>query len=759
VGHPDADVGRAAAPDAAAPAPKEEPTDPTLARVARLEQARTLGQGDDGLLALAQHERADVRARVARALGHVGDPDTIEPLDVLLSDEDPKVRQEAAFGLALVAADLDPGDLDSKARVRASLLAAWKREPDAPSPDRLALLWSLRKLGGEQGEGVAAALRDPILSRDPATARVALLSWAMLVRFAPQTPGIKDPDILQAVAQRARDTDPEVRAAGTYALWRLADARYTPDLKAAAARTGHEPERGWALRGLAAAKTPDVEAARLLLMPPPEPTEEDPEPPDLRGDLWTQIDAIRHLGAVGDLPAQVVLEAVVQERLTPVAEHGTGLAGPDFHLLLALVEVLPQLQDKAKARELLERFYRASGPGGGVRRPSASLGEDLNAGWMHCRAAQGLDKLDKAPKRVLSCAEGLERAFPARLREGVVLETLAQTEPDPAKRASALAGRWPSASPTGKAAILGLGVELVDEATAPPKGLLPDKASKPKVVPPKVAQALAPLAKEAFEQKEDPTLAALGCSLRVKLREPELKPALEERLKSLNAKVDPAGALDLVLELLGGVGELKGDPALVQAWTANPSHPTRRKARAVLRALDPKLAPLPWEPDLSAPLDAPAPAPQGATLHTTRGDIQVALWPELAPATVQNFAALARKGFYQDVSFHRVIAGFVTQGGDPRGDGNGGPGWTNPAEWSPAPYDAGVLGMAHAGKDTEGSQFFFTHTPCPHLDGGYTAFGRVSEGMDVVRSLQIGDMILGVELSDAPPVPAKPAKP
>jgi cyclophilin family peptidyl-prolyl cis-trans isomerase len=67
--------------------------------------------------------------------------------------------------------------------------------------------------------------------------------------------------------------------------------------------------------------------------------------------------------------------------------------------------------------------------------------------------------------------------------------------------------------------------------------------------------------------------------------------------------------------------------------------------------------------------------------------------------------------------------------------------------------------MAHAGKDTEGSQFFFTHTPCPHLDGGYTAFGRVSEGMDVVRSLQIGDMILGVELSDAPPVPAKPAKP
>ena len=134
-------------------------------------------------------------------------------------------------------------------------------------------------------------------------------------------------------------------------------------------------------------------------------------------------------------------------------------------------------------------------------------------------------------------------------------------------------------------------------------------------------------------------------------------------------------------------------------------------------------------------------------MRTTRGNIRLTLRPDLAPATVDAFLKLAERTFYDSIKFHRVIPGFVTQGGEPRGDGSGGPGYTLPAEWSPAPYAQGVLGMAHAGKDTGGSQFFITHLAQPLLDGGYTVFGEVVEGLDVVREIQQGDLITGVEVT------------
>ena len=107
---------------------------------------------------------------------------------------------------------------------------------------------------------------------------------------------------------------------------------------------------------------------------------------------------------------------------------------------------------------------------------------------------------------------------------------------------------------------------------------------------------------------------------------------------------------------------------------------------------------------------------------------------------------LARRGFYDGVPFHRVIPGFVAQGGDPRGDGSGGPGYTLRCEIGQRPYGRGAVGMAHSGKDTGGSQFFITLSPQPHLDGGYTAFGWVAEGMDVADQLRPGDVIERVEI-------------
>ncbi|MCC7073198.1 MAG: peptidylprolyl isomerase [Deltaproteobacteria bacterium] len=134
--------------------------------------------------------------------------------------------------------------------------------------------------------------------------------------------------------------------------------------------------------------------------------------------------------------------------------------------------------------------------------------------------------------------------------------------------------------------------------------------------------------------------------------------------------------------------------------------------------------------------------PQSAELVTARGTITIAFARELAPATVANFVALARAKVYDGTPFHRVIADFVAQGGDhARGDGAGGPGYTIPCENTDAPYVRGAVGMAHAGKDTGGSQFFLTHSWQPHLDGRYTLFGQVSAGLEVMDALQPNDVL------------------
>jgi cyclophilin family peptidyl-prolyl cis-trans isomerase/HEAT repeat protein len=137
---------------------------------------------------------------------------------------------------------------------------------------------------------------------------------------------------------------------------------------------------------------------------------------------------------------------------------------------------------------------------------------------------------------------------------------------------------------------------------------------------------------------------------------------------------------------------------------------------------------------------------QRALIKTTKGNIVLELMKEQAPFTVLNFVKLIRKQFYDGLIFHRVVPDFVVQGGDPRGDGWGGPGYTMRTEVSLANYERGSCGMASAGKDTEGCQFFITHIPAPHLDGRYTNFAKVIKGMEVADCLQIGDTMTSIQL-------------
>jgi cyclophilin family peptidyl-prolyl cis-trans isomerase len=149
-----------------------------------------------------------------------------------------------------------------------------------------------------------------------------------------------------------------------------------------------------------------------------------------------------------------------------------------------------------------------------------------------------------------------------------------------------------------------------------------------------------------------------------------------------------------------------------------------------------------------------------ATFKTEKGDIVVELYADRAPRTVENFVNLARAGFYDGTTFHRVIGGFMAQGGDPTGTGTGGPGYQFADEFHPSlRHDGGgVLSMANAGPGTNGSQFFITYGPTPHLDDRHSVFGRVTGGMDVLNSLrerdpqrdrESGDRIDTIEISES----------
>ncbi|MBU0495275.1 MAG: peptidylprolyl isomerase [Chloroflexi bacterium] len=139
-----------------------------------------------------------------------------------------------------------------------------------------------------------------------------------------------------------------------------------------------------------------------------------------------------------------------------------------------------------------------------------------------------------------------------------------------------------------------------------------------------------------------------------------------------------------------------------------------------------------------------------ATIETPRGTIELELYPQHAPQTVNNFVFLAGEGFYDGTMFHRVIPNFMIQGGDPTGTGRGGPGYrfADEVRNNPLKHETGVISMANAGPNTNGSQFFITHAPQPHLNGKHTVFGKVVKGQSVVDAIRQGDVITRVTISE-----------
>lgn len=191
----------------------------------------------------------------------------------------------------------------------------------------------------------------------------------------------------------------------------------------------------------------------------------------------------------------------------------------------------------------------------------------------------------------------------------------------------------------------------------------------------------------------------------------------------------------------------KNAAAAIRPWLRHPAIEADAERLAALLGVAP---PVRRHPARRLPLLGDVMKIRSARIFTSRGEIRVALAPESAPYTVWNFARLAEDGYYDGIAFHRVVPDFVAQAGCPRGDGWGGPGYEIPDEINPLPYGEGVVGMALSGPDTGGSQWFVTLSPQPHLDGTYTVFGRVVDGMRAAYDIQIGDVIERIEIERVP---------
>jgi cyclophilin family peptidyl-prolyl cis-trans isomerase len=253
----------------------------------------------------------------------------------------------------------------------------------------------------------------------------------------------------------------------------------------------------------------------------------------------------------------------------------------------------------------------------------------------------------------------------------------------------------------------------------------------------------------------DPVVRAAAANALAELKPQGGAAALTEAYE--RSRDDPTYvARAAILAALKAYGPEAAQPLLIEAL-ADKDWALRVRAAALLTEIDPssdartRIRPAPSTRPTDwyerAALTTP-PVSTQVFIDTDRGTIQLELAVLDAPVTVDTFVGLARRGFYDGIPIHRVVPDFVIQGGDPRGDGEGGPGFTIRDEINQRPYLRGTVGMALDWADTGGSQFFITQSPQPHLDGRYTVFGRVIAGMDVVDQIEQWDVIRRVRVWD-----------
>jgi cyclophilin family peptidyl-prolyl cis-trans isomerase/HEAT repeat protein len=557
------------------------------------------------------------------------------------------------------------------------------------------------------------------------------------------------------------DADARVRGRAADALGRLGDVEHA----AAIARLARGVMDGGALAGIADDDlgyplSPDVEAFRLgvyalvrlkawdgLAVAVLDSTGQP------RTRWWPVAYALQRIEDPRAVPALVTLAQSPGADTAAFAARGLGAlkapAGVDALLRLIdpkvrparvvaqAVRALGQIADPAatealvalaRQRELDDNVrletITALGQIGG-RAASETIVDHVASPWPPLRAAAFRALANVDPESFFTVLSGLDNDphWSVRAEQASLFATL-----DPARALPAIRLRWADPDPRVRAAAL--------PALAAVKA--PDLA----------AQVSA-----ALEAESEPLrTAAIGVLSREKLPDAA---ALLRAAYARGKKDSGFDARAAALEALAGLGAEAARATLADAL-GDREWAVRVKAAELLRRLDPaadvsaaRPAPvaLPREAYGDASLVSPAFSPQ-AYVETSLGRVQIELDVINAPLTTRNFIALARRGYFNGVALHRVVPNFVVQGGDPGGDGEGGPGYAIRDELSEVPYLRGTVGMALSWADTGGSQFFVTHGPQPHLDGRYAVFGRVVDGLDVVDRLRRWDVIERVLIWD-----------
>ncbi|MCI0571937.1 MAG: peptidylprolyl isomerase [Myxococcaceae bacterium] len=657
----------------------------TLAEVAELEAERSLAEGRVESLA-TKSPSPKVRARAFRALARMQPPGVDASLLEGLRDAVPEVRAEAAFAVGQRGLAWDaPSELE-RARLTVALLDAETAEVDGEV--RLVQLESLGKLATP---AAAERLAERLGVDAPALRTRAALSLGVVARR-----GTPLPAGVVAVLGRmeTKGKSDEERYAVAYALAQSKAKEARPFLLGCTKDASAEV-RSMCVKGLAEVGTAEEvpHLSRLLA----------------DADERVAVEAVRALlrraAACGPKEACPALEAL--GGLTAQSEalaRGDVASGAQPLLALAQAPVPPP------GRALLARLR---GPlAQGLRNPEARDADALAR--IDCRLAAAQDRSTGALTEVRTCGGG-RMPEPERLALG--LRELGAGGDAPDARRAELAASY-------------LGHPDVRVRTAALEVL----AAHP--VPALAGQVRPLLA------SDDVLLASGAAGVVAKMHDTASSPAVLALLSRAHDTPDVAQA---VAEALATLDVKEAVPGL-RALLDDPQAAVRTAAASALTALTGErvLPPFRTRPGAKVPGERA----RSLTLRTVHGDVVLALDVDDAPLTAGNLAALARRGYFDGLTFHRVVPDFVVQGGDPRGTGEGGPGYTLPCEMTRRPYRADTLGMALSGKDTGGSQFFITHSPQPHLDGRYTAFGEVVQGQDVVRRLLEGDRILEVRVQE-----------
>lgn len=685
--------------------------------VARLEAQRATAV--PRLTELADDANPARRALALRALGRVGTPQAITALRRHLAGPD-AVAAAAALGVAAALGAIEPADAKAITGELAALSVS--------GAGRAVVIEALGRLGTAEA---LPALTSALAADDVTVAVAAGLALGRLGRAKVAL----DETAELALIGRTKDEHDELRYAATYALARAFIPPTTPppaatDLVVRALRDrlkDREPTtRAAAVGGLAARKAVAVTTPDLL---------------DQLGDNdWrVAVELVRALGGPAGTDQTRVAEIAFLAR---VAEEwgGERLAAPYAHVLLEGLRQLGERAAEPKVRALLVSVARSY-----TDHPPASRAADrqLAATWATCLALAGLarplptapaagDSLNDPAVAMSQLAVCGGSILPAPLVQGLVLGAQA-AGPDAARKLAQAAGH-------ADARVASAAIELLPDAAG--KASAPDKLV--------IRDALA----SALTRTEPAVAGAAADAAGTLLATTGTRGDWATLAAAVVARVDTTGGdAELTTTLLGAIaaGKLDGLPTCQRLQRhVNPT--LRAAARDCVKALtgeDPGPQVAEGAPTMP-PVDPDA-ALRGAVtwrLTTSQGDVAIALDPEVAPWHVAAIITLTKDRFYDGLAFHRVVPDFVVQGGDPTSTGWGGPGFTLPSEpgarieGHPVSYGAGAIGIADAGKDTGGSQWFAMHGPAPHLDGRYTRIGAIVEGADVIDRLQIGDTII-----------------